>query len=438
MRPILILSKIGTNGLIKMTKLNGSWADHKWLGFPLVISLSVCFLFFFYGKVLVQPNSYLFSTSGDGIKNYYTYAYHIKHDTSFHHFKGFLYPYGDLQIMTDGHPLLSWVVQLLKIPFPGIVEYSVGILNSLMLWSYLLCALTLYGLLRTYGLSRVIAAFGGFSIMILCPQFDRLYGHLSLSYAFFIPLLWLLLRKFELTDKNRYLWFLLFSSAAFYFTHPYLGVIGTFWLLLLSVVGTIHAKVTTRSFDRKRFIKSITFTIVPLVVFQLYVLALNKFKDRPLYRFDFGSTMGQLKSIFLPHHQPFVDIFKSLTGVTDQNWEAWSYVGIWTFFMLVFILVWVLFSVFQKKGYPLKGEELIILVCSIIGLVFSFGFPITSMTFLLDLVPPIRQIRVLARFSWLFYFGSGIFALVTFAKWCRSQQHGEVKVLIGAFFFGEP
>ena len=44
----------------------------------LVIVLSLLFILIFYGKVLLNPNQYTFSNTGDGIKNYYTYAYYIE------------------------------------------------------------------------------------------------------------------------------------------------------------------------------------------------------------------------------------------------------------------------------------------------------------------------------------------------------------------------
>ncbi|MFT4757242.1 MAG: hypothetical protein ACI91R_001895, partial [Vicingaceae bacterium] len=53
------------------------------------------FVLCFYSDAFFSPNSYLFSNSNDGIKNYYTYAYHIKNNKSVTNFEGLNYPYGE-------------------------------------------------------------------------------------------------------------------------------------------------------------------------------------------------------------------------------------------------------------------------------------------------------------------------------------------------------
>ena len=60
-----------------------------------VCILSLLFVSLFYGKILLHPNSYLFSADGDAMKNYYTYAYFIKNNHSNTNFEGMNYPYGE-------------------------------------------------------------------------------------------------------------------------------------------------------------------------------------------------------------------------------------------------------------------------------------------------------------------------------------------------------
>ena len=79
----------------------------NWKGLILTVTISLAFLLTFYGNILSSPNSVLFTADGDGIKNYYTYAYHIKNDSSFNHFEGMNYPYGELVVYTDGHYALA-------------------------------------------------------------------------------------------------------------------------------------------------------------------------------------------------------------------------------------------------------------------------------------------------------------------------------------------
>tara|TARA_B110000046_G_scaffold108222_1_gene115591 strand:+ start:44962 stop:45285 length:324 start_codon:yes stop_codon:yes gene_type:complete len=105
---------------------------------------AIVFMLCFYGKAVLSSNNYLFSGNGDGIKNYFTHAYQIKNNESLTNFEGFNYPYGENFLYTDGHLLLISILKPLHSIFPGIPIYSIGILNSLMLISFLISALVLF------------------------------------------------------------------------------------------------------------------------------------------------------------------------------------------------------------------------------------------------------------------------------------------------------
>lgn len=149
---------------------------------------ALAFMLCFYGKVMFNPNGYLFSGDGDGIKNYFTYAYHIKNNKSLSNFEGFNYPYGENFLYTDGHPILISILKPLHSIFPGIENYSIGILNSLMIISLLISALVLFQLLRELKINAFLAMLGAWAILLLAPQVFRLEGHFALSYSFVIPL----------------------------------------------------------------------------------------------------------------------------------------------------------------------------------------------------------------------------------------------------------
>ena len=74
-----------------------------------LITLGVGFIWVFalYGPILSAPDDYMFSDQGDGVKNYFTFAYHVKHDAHWLEFKGMNYPDGEHVGYTDGHPFFS-------------------------------------------------------------------------------------------------------------------------------------------------------------------------------------------------------------------------------------------------------------------------------------------------------------------------------------------
>ena len=141
----------------------------------LVLLIGVAFISFYYGEIAFHLNDKLTSVHGDGIKNYYTYAYHIKHSASFHTFDGMLHPYGDLHIFTDGHTFLAWIIKALAHWFPSISNYSIGFLNFFLIWTPLLTLGALYLLLRSFKQDPFVSAIFALGIMLMAPQFDRLW-----------------------------------------------------------------------------------------------------------------------------------------------------------------------------------------------------------------------------------------------------------------------
>jgi hypothetical protein len=380
------------------------------LGVMLTVALSLMFLFYHYGDFVLSPNSFLFNVDGDAIKNYYTFAYHIKHDVSLNHFSGMHFPYGDMHILTDGHPLLAWILQLLTRVYPEIPDYSIGILNSLILWSTVLTSIVLYYLLRSFEVSWVWSAVFAVSIMMLAPQWDRMYGHLSMAYLFFIPLTWLWIKNFCETIKYRYVGYLFVLLLVLYFTHPYMGVISTLFVIIYqSVVFLISKNTRNKYFVISAFVSA----ILPLIIFQLYVIALDDYESRPLNKYTYGDSFGELKSVFLPHFEPFGTFFRSVLKLKNQTWEAWSYIGLGTGVILLFSFIRTIVFVIKKRKQNWNSDGKVALYTGLVMLIVSIGIPLKyNGDFILEMVPSIRQIRVMSRFSWAFYYVGTVYAVV--------------------------
>ena len=185
-----------------------------------VTALSLCMLAYYYGAGLLHPNAVLFTATGDGIENYFAYAWHVEHDTHPVWYRGSEYPHGELVYYTDGHPALSWALQWLHFLSP----WKVGILNLLMLLAPVFCAWCLYGLLRLYRMDRWPAVAGAIAIAALQPQMSRLTGHLSLAHAWAFPLAWYLLeRGRHSTRPLRWACLSALTTTLIGFTHVYLA-----------------------------------------------------------------------------------------------------------------------------------------------------------------------------------------------------------------------
>ena len=107
-----------------------------------------------YTDVILHPDSFMFGAYGDSVKNYFTFAWHVRYDSNWLHFGGMNYPFGDHVCYTDGHPIFS----LFLGPFGFVKQYPVGTLNMLMLLSQILGIISVYLLLKELGLQRFVAA----------------------------------------------------------------------------------------------------------------------------------------------------------------------------------------------------------------------------------------------------------------------------------------
>ncbi len=362
----------------------------------------------FYGDVITKPNNYLFSQSGDAIKNYFTYASHIKENTLIQ--SDFMnYPYGESFMYLDCQPLLTITLQWLSGPFPAIQNYTIGIINFLMIFSILLSAIFLYLIFNQLDVNKFLSAAGAFSIAVLSPQIFRVTGHLALSYSFFIPLTWYLFIKFT---KSRYKlkWSLLilFNNLGWFFIHAYLGMIVSSFILLCFLFDYIF-------FERSRYSKFWQWlyislqTFLPIIIFWLFITITDKHIGRTGDPFGFLEYTATFYSVFLPNHPPLRPFFENIS--IDQAWEGWAYIGAGTLFTLLLFLINRVIRLFKKKSFaddsPLLNSQFIVpaLFSSFILLLLSMGYPFKwHMEFLLDWFPVLKSFRGIGRFAWVFYY----------------------------------
>ncbi|MEZ4798218.1 MAG: hypothetical protein R2809_00275 [Flavobacteriales bacterium] len=189
-------------------------------GLLIILFITIVFSFLMYGDVMLHPDMYMFSNTGDGIKNYFTFAWHVRYDESWIAFSGSNYPYGEHVGYSDGHSLLS----LLFGGFDFVKEHPIGFLNSIMIYSPIFASSVLYKVLRRLDVSMWVAIVGAFCILLMQPQLVRMTGHYSLSYSWVIPLFILLFLIFQ--KSNRVLQIVIYSAyiTAIFFIHPYLGM----------------------------------------------------------------------------------------------------------------------------------------------------------------------------------------------------------------------
>jgi len=380
--------------------------------------LAFCFVFIFYSKVLLHPNAFLFADSGDGLKNYFTYIFHIKNDASYVDFAGMNYPYGENIMYTDCHPILAIIIKTLAGIFPGIGNYSIGIVNFLMIISIFITILLINKILIHLKVNRWLSVFSAIAITALAPQIFRITGHLALSYSCFVPLTILLLLLHSKSDKKVFWSMLLMINNIFwFFIHGYLGMMAVFFQFSYWAISLfLNRKDQLRKLYP--YLHLFLTVFVPLLLFRLFIMVTDHHTGRTDHPSGFFLYNAEPDDVFVPHHPPLSPLLNSIPGLKiNLEWEAWSYVGFTTIVVLIALLVVWIRSRFKKTHYKILDEiggnkELTgLILSSLVLLLFAMGIPFKQLPFLLDWFPVIRQFRATGRFTWFFYFTICIFSV---------------------------
>lgn len=409
-------------------------------GYLLLVILCLAFLGFLYGKILIHPNQYIFNSAGDGIKNYYTYAYYIAKNKSNTSFEGFNYPYEEVLIYTDCNPVLAFCIKKLAIVFPGITQYSIGILNFIMIFSFFLTSSFLYLIFKNLRIHPLLSALSALSIMVLAPQVFRLSGHYSLSYGFVIPLTILLLFKIQQNKKIlTYATILFIHIFCSFFTHPYLGLISVSIIFTYVFVQWIFL-FRSRSFYGFQTIILFLSAAFPLIIFYAFTSAMDTHLGRTTNPYGFFEYYADLDTIFLPNHPPLLVFVKKFLPSFTQTWEGWSYIGVVAIITGFIIVIRFIRFILKKQKlnnalleFPHK-TLIILFISSIILVFFSMGLPFRFLPkHYLDYFSFIKQFRSIGRFAWVFFFVINIVAILVVDRYGRrlfvSGKRGLVYVM---------
>jgi hypothetical protein len=404
-----------------LTHINRS----NWLALLLVILGTFFIIYLSIPELLLSPNDFLLVSEGDGLKSYYVFDYQLNYQTTFNHFAGLNYPYGDSYLYTDGFPALQAIMQYI----PFLKSYHVGIIHLTLIIGFILTSVFLFLILNFYTHSRWISIIGALCIFSLQPQFIRLFGHLSLAYSCVIPMGWYFLLRF-IQDKNKLKWsfLLFFTNSLWFFTHGYLGLMLT---LFLGIVVIFHFKLWK---NLRYFIQIMAFLGVPLLLFFLISKWSNSVQDRTTEPFGFFEYQAQWKSVFLPSEGFIHDQIEKCISFTQVNWEGFAYIGLTSLLLMLFLLFFSIYSFFKQKELTILPRELwFFLISGIVLLIYSFGIPFNQFPSLLDVFGPLKQFRAIGRFAWPFYFVCGVISFVLM-NWLYLQAKTKFKKQIALVF----
>jgi hypothetical protein len=399
------------------------------------ILLSVAFLVFFYQKPLLSPGEYSFYSTGDGVKNAYTYLYHIVHDEHALHFKGMNYPHGEHIIYTDANVLLSTVLRPLY--QQGLIEEGslLSIYHSSIFISVLLGVLLLNAALRNYGIRPFLSGLAAIAVVSLSPQFERFTGHFTLSYLWYLPFTIWIVSKLDITPSRHFQHVLLWCAVTIcvFFIHPYAGLLTSGILIMYIVFRMFSVFKAPPKF--RTWLMSLALSVIPVIGFMSFMSLTDTVDGRSDHPQGFFHYYATPWSVFMDdtgfiHDQVNTLLEDNEDWKVTQLFEGKAYVG---FGGILGVLMGMLCLLTGRISRLPKSIWLLLLV-SVLSLLYSFGIPFLNSTkyhWILDSVPTLKQFRAIGRFAWPFYYVIGIFFFLLLHRLTLKRP----KLQIASFLF---
>ena len=403
--------------------------SHTFWGFIAVLAVSALLIWVKHGAWLQAPNDVMFSKSSDGLKNYMTSAWHVQQDSSYVHYSGMNYPFGDHVLFTDNQPILCAAIKWWSAQVFDVKDDVIGIIHFSLVLSILFGAGVLYLLLRKLHLPVWYAGFSAIGIAFLSPQYNRFDGHFGLSHIWVLPMLLLLLCRYEERQSRRYQTLLIgiliwFSSQLHFY---YLGVSAIF--LGFYTLFQIFLDFSWRNIWM-RLSHMVVMFVLPFTVLNVWTHWSDYCPDRPAAPYGFTAYIAHWEGLFLPYdffpmHQ-WIDLH--ITKIRGLDFETEAYVGFVAFIFTLWLIFKRRFLLFEPewehaayhrvhKNY-LRG----VYFAAFAILIFGMGFPfsIKGLEWMVNYLGPMRQFRGLARFTWAFYYSINV--LACYVLWNKSQR----------------
>jgi hypothetical protein len=192
------------------------------------------------------------------------------------------YPFGEHIVFTDNMPALAWPIAKLKIWFPGIVNYGLGIMHSTFIVSYFLCSIYIFKILRLFGVKGWWLLASSIFIAYFSPQFTRIFGHFGLGLTCFFPMVIYWLMQHDKQKGIKYLIYIYCCIVLFTLLHVYYLA---FALILISAYCFASLVLHGEKLRRKIWkIVPVFLTIIAgIITFKAYLKFTDTVTDRPVY-----------------------------------------------------------------------------------------------------------------------------------------------------------
>lgn len=375
--------------------------DRQWKISLILLLAGFAIYFSYYHSVLLNANAILSGITGDALKNYFTYAYHITNDKVLLDFSGMNFPYGEHIVYTDCQPLLTFILKLL--PFTH--NYLIGILHWLLFISFMVTPVIVYKVLSRLNVDKFSSISISIAITLLSPQFGKIFGgHHGLAYGCFIPLSILFILEFVQKKQTKTLIKISIYNFLLFFIHPYMGFSVTVFTFLSLL---FYFLLNTR---KDKLMGNVMSTLIagllPILIFKLFMALSDGHSDRTTEPQGLNVLVENFASLLAPDFGPFQQVMESVFTNKIAHLEGHSYLGI---FVILLSVSFLLALLFLFKKYFFRNELLALLFASLLLLMLSFGWHYKVLELAHIKISALDQFRAVCRFAWVFYYVLPVF-----------------------------
>ncbi len=412
--------------------MNSTFRRSHWLGMGGVALAAALLTAALFGPVLLDPNNYFFKPGGDALQSYYATAFYALHDAG-NRFTGMNYPFGEHINYPNLQPLIALSLGFLQRHGVPAGRYTVGITNLLALSSLVMTPVVLYAILRRTRLPVIFAAITALIIGFMAPQVLRLDGHISLSYACFVPLLWYCIIRMQEAPRQ-WRWYVLFAGGSMLMgaVMLYFLACGCFFLL-----GHVLVLAWQQPRLRPWLWRMALAALLPLLLFRGYLWATDHVTDRPPNPYGLLVYLANCRTVFTPVLGPLHDWWQQQWPSEEYNDEGFAYIGLVGTATLALSLGLGAVAVLRRRQWRRLGRPALPLHlrtglwAATFLLLLAFGIPFKWEWFswLTDHSGPVKQFRSLGRFAWPFYYVASTYTaycLYRIWRYLRRRQLGRL------------
>ncbi|NRB51682.1 MAG: hypothetical protein HRU41_28680 [Saprospiraceae bacterium] len=399
----------------------------NWKGLLAIILLALACISIRFDEILDFPDYKVIEPYGDGFKAYTVIYYHAKYDSTYSHFEGMNYPYGEHVVPGATQPILSTVIKYISANFTDITPYTFHLVHLLMLFSIFLCAVFVYLIMRRLDTPAWYSVLIAIGLTFLAPQINRMHSHYGLAHPAVIPAVIYFLMRWHEAKHWRWSAYIMITVFCYSMIHFYYFAILTF---LVSFFFLFHflQEITWKRFQECAFHYTIQL-LIPLAFFFWWMILNDPIPDRVSVPWGYLHYRAKWHGVFVSLVQPYFAWFHNKVHAFGWlDFENKAYLGLAGVGATALLVYYWLRNRLKKGAIPFETEQASFLnkmfYGSIVILLFSFGLPfiLPGMDSLIKYTGPIKQFRGIGRFVWVFYFTINIIGFASLYHWLKERN----------------